>query len=145
MSVRSVRHVGIVVSDIERALTFYRDLLGLEVRVDQREDALFVDKILGRSGTDLRTVKLGAPEGVALVELLEFRDTPAGGDAPGPANLGPTHAALTVDALDTLHERLRSASVQFVSAPTRSADGKAKVAFCRDPDGTLLELVEPLA
>jgi catechol 2,3-dioxygenase-like lactoylglutathione lyase family enzyme len=144
MSVRAVRHAGIVVRDADASLGFYRDLLGLSVQSDQLETGPFIETILGLPGARVRTVKLGAPEGVALVELLEF-DTPAGDGAPPPLNrIGPTHAALTVADLDTLHARLTDAGVQFLSAPNVAPDGRAKVAFCADPDGTLLELVEVL-
>lgn len=141
MGVRAVRHTGIVVSEMEASLRFYRDLLGLEVRIDQVEEGAFIEALLARPGTRVRTVKLAAPEGPTLVELLEF-ERPEG--APPPLDrVGPTHAALTVDDLDGLHRRLSAAGGRFLSDPLVSADGAARVAFCRDPDGTLLELVEP--
>jgi lactoylglutathione lyase len=144
--VRTVRHAGIVVRDVERSLRFYRDQLGLEVQVDQRETGEFISELLGRTGVSVRTVKLSAPEGPTLVELLEFED--GGQDGEGLANptrLGPTHVALTVDALDELYGRLQAEGTPFVSPPLRSPDGKALVAFCTDPDGSLIELVEPTA
>jgi catechol 2,3-dioxygenase-like lactoylglutathione lyase family enzyme len=144
MSVRTVRHTGIVVTDMERALGFYRDELGLSVRSDQLETGEFVEAILAMPGTAVRTVKLAAPEGPTLVELLEFRDgSPP--ETPGDLRrIGATHAALTVDGLEVLFERLRSRGIPFLSEPRVSADGRARVCFCTDPDGTPLELVEPL-
>ncbi|TMK39924.1 MAG: hypothetical protein E6G56_09800 [Actinobacteria bacterium] len=144
MSARSLRHVGIVVTDADRALRFYRDQLGLRVEVDQVEEGEFIDSILAAPKTSVRTVKLSATEGETLVELLEF----AGGGSPvaleDVARLGPTHVALTVRELDALHTRLSAAGVRFLSAPKIAPDGRARVAFCADPDGALLELVEPL-
>jgi catechol 2,3-dioxygenase-like lactoylglutathione lyase family enzyme len=144
MSVRAVRHAGVVVRDADRSLAFYRDALGLSVISDQLERGPFIGAVLGLPGVEVRTVKLGAAEGEALVELLEFA-----GQAPGAVELadlrrlGPTHVALTVDDLPTLHARLSAAGTPFRSAPLASADGRALVAFCADPDGTVLELVEP--
>lgn len=145
MNVRSVRHVGIVVSDAERALGFYRDLLGLRVEVDQVEEGAFVETILGLPAVRVRTVKLASPEGATLVELLQFNvagDRASG--ARGLAEIGPTHAALTVEDIDELYVRLAYAGVRFISSPQTSVDGRARVAFCADPDGTMLELVEPI-
>lgn len=144
MTVRAVRHVGVVVSDMERALGFYRDVLGLRVTSDQLEAGEFIEHLLAMPGARVRTVKLAAPEGESLVELLEFAGG-AHGNPPRLNGLGPTHAALTVDDLEALHGRLSDAGVRFLSPPLVSADGQARVAFCADPDGTLLELVEPLA
>jgi catechol 2,3-dioxygenase-like lactoylglutathione lyase family enzyme len=144
MSVRGVRHIGIVVRDAERSLSFYRDLLGLQVEADQSEHGDFIETILAVPGVRVRTVKLSAREGPTLLELLEFED-PEGPDDGPPSlkRIGPTHAALTVDDLDRLHARLTEHGVRFLSPPQRSVDGRARVAFCADPDGTLLELVEP--
>jgi catechol 2,3-dioxygenase-like lactoylglutathione lyase family enzyme len=144
MSVRSVRHIGIVVRDAERSLLFYRDLLDLRVQADQMEQGDFIETILGSPGVRVRTVKLSAADGITLVELLEFdnADDSTGG-APSLMRIGPTHAAFTVDGLDALHARLNEHGVRFLSPPHRSVDGRARVAFCADPDGTMLELVEP--
>jgi catechol 2,3-dioxygenase-like lactoylglutathione lyase family enzyme len=144
MSVRAVRHAGIVVTDMERSLGFYRDELGLSVTSDQVESGEFIDAILSLPGTSVRTVKLSAPDGPTLVELLEFSD---GSRVETPGDLrrvGATHAALTVDDLEGLFERLRAGGTPFLSEPRMSADGRARVCFCTDPDGTPLELVEPL-
>ena len=144
MSVDAVRHVGVVVRDAERSLPFYRDLLGLRVEADQLESGEFIETILATPGVRVRTIKLSAPGSPTLVELLEFGDAEGGAAAPASLRrIGPTHAALTVRDLDALHARLTAAGVRFLSDPRVSDDGRARVAFCSDPDGTPLELVEP--
>jgi catechol 2,3-dioxygenase-like lactoylglutathione lyase family enzyme len=144
MTTRAVRHAGIVVTDMERSLGFYRDMLGLEVAVDQLETGRFIEEILAMPGARVRTVKLSAPEGPTLVELLEFEGSDGGTGSPDLARIGPTHVALTVDDLEALHASLAGQGVPFLSEPRVSRDGRARVAFCADPDGTMLELVEPL-
>ena len=42
MAVQGIRHTGIVVSDMNRSLPFYRDLLGLEVWADFKDDSEYV-------------------------------------------------------------------------------------------------------
>ena len=42
------------------------------------------------------------------------------------------------------YNRLVEAGVYFNSPPQLSPDGFAKVTFCKDPDGSLIELVEEL-
>jgi catechol 2,3-dioxygenase-like lactoylglutathione lyase family enzyme len=141
---RSVRHVGVVVSDLDASLAFYRDLLGLEPLRELDESGPHLDAMLALEGVRVRTVKLRAPGGDTLVELLHFAAPPAEPRVPRLAETGPTHLAFTVDDLDTLHARLVAAGVRFNAPPQASPDGLAKVAFCLDPDGTPLELVEEL-
>jgi catechol 2,3-dioxygenase-like lactoylglutathione lyase family enzyme len=140
-----LRHAGIVVTDLERALHFYCDLLGLKVLKSMEEKGVYLDNMLGHSGVLVTTVKLAAGKGSAVLELLHFKSpvTPAA-QTRGLFDLGPTHVAFTVEDLDTIFERLARAGVPFNAPPQLSPDGLAKVTFCHDPDGTPLELVEML-
>jgi len=143
---RTVRHVGIVVKKIDDVLPFYRDLLGLKLVKKTHEPEPFINQILGINGCRLVTVKLAASEGVTLVELLEFGSPPSR-HSMDPALFSPgiTHIALTVKDLDGLYRKLISKGIPFLSPPMISPDGFAKVAFCRDPAGNYLELVEELS
>ena len=137
-----IRHTGIVVSDIDKSLHFYNELLGFKIVKDMREAGPFVDKILGLSGVSVRTIKMDA--GGSLIELLCFKSHPMGQQLNNITSLGCTHIALTVDNLDDCFKMLKEANTFFVSEPQVSPDGNAKVVFCKDPDGTFIELVEEL-
>ena len=143
--IRAVRHVGIVVSDMERSLQFYRDLLGLEVARDLDESGAYLDAMLALESAHVRTVKLRVPPGETLVELLEFASPATEQRVPSLTELGPTHLALTVSDLDDLYARLEAVGVRFTAPPQTSPDGAARVTFCVDPDGTPIELVQELA
>ena len=140
----SLRHFGIVVRDLDRALDFYCGKLGLTVSRRMDEKGAFLDTTLAASGVKVTTVKLAAPEGSTLLELLQFESPPPGdGGMPSLFRTGATHFALTVQHLFELHEVLVAGGTPFLSAPKTSPDGLARVAFCRDPEGNLIELVEP--
>jgi len=139
----AVRHVGIVVADLEKSLRFYRDLLGLSVIRTMEEAGPTIDALLGLTDVHVTTVKLAPSAGEVQVELLRFASSP--GTQRGtirPDTPGPTHVAFTVQDLSGLYHRMRQAGVGFLSPPLPSPDGRALVVFCRDPDGTLVELVE---
>ena len=137
-----IRHTGIVVSDIDKSLYFYNELLGFKIVKDMWEGGAFINNILGLSGVNVRTIKMDA--GGSLIELLYFKSHPTGAQLNSLASLGCTHIALTVDNLDNCFKMLKEQNTSFVSEPQTSPDGNAKVAFCRDPDGTYIELVEEL-
>tara|TARA_B100000674_G_scaffold360749_1_gene303558 strand:+ start:194 stop:622 length:429 start_codon:yes stop_codon:yes gene_type:complete len=139
----SLRHVGIVVSNIESSLTFYRDLLGLQYSKINREEGTFLDGLLNMSYAKIQTIKLASKNDSVSIELLCFEEPLPSLSTPLNA-IGPTHIALNVPNLDRLYIRLKNADVPFNNPPQISPSGSAKVAFCQDPDGTFIELVEVL-
>ena len=141
-----IRHVGITVVNIERSLKFYRDLLGFQITKDMEESGDYIDNFSGIINVKVRTVKMEGSDG-SLIELLQYHSHPSK-DSISQARLitaiGCSHFALTVENLDDLYEKLSKEGIRFKSEPQFSPDGYAKIAFCKDPDGVLLELVEVL-
>lgn len=143
--IRAIRHTGLVVADLDRALHFWCDVLGFKVVKQMEETGPRLDAMMGLTGVRVTTVKMAAPDG-NLVELLRFHSHP---DKPGwegtPYSTGFTHIALTVDNLDQLVLQLAQEGVRFPAPPQHSPDGYAKVVYAQGPEGVLLELVEVLA
>ena len=98
------------------------------------------------------TVKLSPPDDQpqnnstsnnGLLELLFFHsECIPSPKLPNINQVGLSHFALTVNDLDLIYKQLSEKGIRFLSSPQASPDGYAKVAFCRDPDGCLIELVE---
>lgn len=144
MTALSIRHTGIVVCDMAQELAFYRDHLGLEVWADFTDASDYVQAVTGVPGAAIWMIKLKTPSGDSL-ELLQYRSHPQPLPAPRQAcDAGINHLAVQVDDLDGLYQRLRSAGIVFHCPPRISSDGGAKVTYCRDPEGVLVELVELL-
>lgn len=142
--ITGIRHTGIVVTDMEKALVFYRDLLGLKVAKDFKEEGDYIDSISGLSGVRVWMVKLTVDNG-SMVELLQYLSHPREArDNPQICDIGCSHIAFTVDDIDKEYKRLSKNGVKFNCPPYISPDGYAKVTFCHDPDGTSIELVELL-
>ena len=144
MMITAVRHTGIVVSDMQESLRFYRDLLGMEVWADFKDDSHFVQAVTDVPGAHIWMIKLKAADGCSI-ELLQYLSHPQ--DVPKPVracDVGCNHVALQVDDLDKLYEKLISAGIRAHVPPTVSPDGYAKVIYCRDPEGVIVELVEIL-
>ena len=142
MAMKNIRHVGIVVSDIERSLKFYRDLLGLKTVLDFSEQGRYIDTLSDLTDVRLRMVKLIADDG-SMIELLCYLSHPKR-RPPGNkiCEIGPTHVAFTVDDVDKIYAEWSAKGVRFNCPPQVAPDGKAKLTFCQDPDGTFLEIVE---
>jgi len=139
-----IRHFGIVVSDIEKSLYFYRDLLGLKIERDMIEEGEFIDTILGMKNIRVRTVKMAIGDG-SLLELLWYESyRRKAREDKDFFRIGVSHVAFTVEDVDSEYERLKKSGISFNCPPQISPDRKAKVTFCYDPDGVPVELVEEL-
>jgi catechol 2,3-dioxygenase-like lactoylglutathione lyase family enzyme len=140
--IRAIRHTGLVVADLDRALHFWCDVLGFRVERQMDESGPHIDAMMGLQGVRVTTAKLAAPDG-NLIELLYFQSHP---DKPiwkgEPYSTGFTHIALTVENLDELLQRMKAAGTMVPAEPQFSPDGKVKVIYAKGPEGVLLELVE---
>ena len=143
--ITGIHHVSRGVSDMDRSLAFYRDLLGMEVVLDTEMAGEMLDRETGLAGAKLRFVLLRGSGTMPFLELLQYR-APAGkpypGDA-GPADVGAHHIALVVNDIETAHERLTGAGVRFNWPPQEVDSGTLRghwTAYCFDPDGLVVEL-----
>ena len=139
----SIRHTGIVVTDIEKSILFYNRYFGFEVRKDMVESGKYIDNFCSLDNVKVRTVKMALENG-DMIELLDFVSHPERNKTKKINHIGCSHMALTVENLDELYNMMKDNDVFFNCEPQFSPDGQAKATFCKDPDGTFLELVEIL-
>jgi catechol 2,3-dioxygenase-like lactoylglutathione lyase family enzyme len=145
----AMAHVGITVKDIDKALGFYRDLLGLQVLGDLTIAGEDIERITQVKGAKLRAVYLRSREDMKgpPLELLHFEE-PQGETGRPYAHLtnpGITEVAFWVKDMDMMYKELRAHGVEFYSSPQLfelEGYGKVKVVYFRDPDGTTLELLQ---
>ena len=138
-----LRHVGITVTNLEQSLRFYRDLLGCEVVCEMDESGKHIDNFSALTDVDVRTVKMKT-KSEGMIELLFYRSHKKSPEKRQIVNIGCSHFALTVENLEQLYDKLIEQGYAVHCEPQYSPDGKVKLTFCQDPDGTLIELVEDL-
>lgn len=135
-------HVGICVSDLERSLRFYRDLLGFAYEHDLEVAGEPTDTLLRLRGVELKAVYL-VRDGVRI-ELLRFASPPA----PPPRERamherGLTHLSFRVADLGATLAALRAAGERVLEETVvQFPEFQAGAAFVTDPDGQLIELVQ---
>jgi catechol 2,3-dioxygenase-like lactoylglutathione lyase family enzyme len=145
----TVAHIGITVRDMEGALRFYRDILGLKVIGDVTFAGDEADAITQETGVKLRAVYLRSEEDLKgpPIELLHFIEPASAGGNPYPrlTNPGITEVAFWVKDIEKTYADLREKGVKFYSAPQLfevEGFGKAKAVYFWDSDGTTLELLQ---
>ena len=129
---KGFEHVGMTVSNIDKSLNFYVDLLGLKlvVRRKGQDEHGFEFCFLDAGNAMLEMT--GPATGALLAE-----DVAAG-------RAGLRHLTFCFDDVEALYRKLEEAGVELVEAPRKAynSDIMTKVAFCRDPDGIPIELGE---
>jgi glyoxylase I family protein len=146
---RAVAHIGITVRNMDRALRFYRDLLGLKVLGDITIEGDEADILTREKGVKLRVVYLRSEKDLKgpPLELLHFVEPAGDGKGPYPrlTNPGITEVAFWVRDIEQTYSELGTRGVKFLSPPQLfelEGYGKAKAVYFWDPDGTILELIQ---
>jgi catechol 2,3-dioxygenase-like lactoylglutathione lyase family enzyme len=133
----AVTHVGVTVSDLDRALDWYGEVLGLEalastieVRAGEGHGGAVAEGVFGPAFGRFRQAHLAGANGVA-VELFEFDEAPRDWRA------GIFHVCLAVGDVESVARRIgrrRSRVWQlFPGEPYRTC-------YCEDPFGNAIEL-----
>ncbi|MFC4550048.1 MULTISPECIES: VOC family protein [Halorussus] len=134
----TAHHFGVTVTDLDRAVEFYNEVLGLDVLDRFSVSGEEFSKGVGVDGATGNFAHLDG--GSARVELVEYDPE---GDAHDTAHVnqpGAKHLGVAVDDLDRFYEELPS-DVKMLSEPQTTASGTT-ICFLRDPEGNLVELLE---
>jgi methylmalonyl-CoA/ethylmalonyl-CoA epimerase len=136
--VTAIDHVGIAVPDLDVAVTWYHDHLGMIVLHEEIND----DQGIREAMLAVR----GAPKGSAQIQLMSplDEDSPIAKflDKRGP---GLQQLAYRTSDLDALSNRLRTEGMRLVYDAPRRGTANSRINFIhpKDTGGVLIELVEP--
>ena len=118
-------HTRYRVQDLEKTVSFYRDVLGLE---ETRRHT---------SGRGSQLVFFKAPGTSEEIEICKF-------DQSGPVQVGPdlTHLAFEVEDLDEFAKKAAAKGYPLSDGPHQTGSG-SRIAFIDAPEGYEIELIEP--
>ena len=122
--VTKLLHTRYRVNDLERTVTFYREILGLDE----------IKRHKSPRGSEL--VFLKSPGSEELIEITFF---PGSGSVQVQADL--THLAFEVDSLEAFGQHLAAHGLKYSDGPTTSSSGST-FAFIDAPEGYEIELIQ---
>lgn len=135
-------HAAISTSDLERAVRFYKEVVGCEVAWDFAwpEGTPLADEMTGLENSAAKAVMLKLGE--TFLEIFEYSSpTPKPQTGMRPVcDHGITHICLLVTDLHEEYVRMKAAGMSFHSEPLTQETGY--VVYGRDPDGNVVELIE---
>ena len=141
MRARSYSHIGITVSDFNRAVQFYWDVFGCPLVGVADTPPERVRSFFGVDGA-APACKIGwirAPGG-GVLEIFAFEPTQPPERIPW-NRVGLTHFCFDVRNLPKWHGYLQAKGVEVLGEPERSPRGHSFF-FVRDFDGNLIELID---
>jgi catechol 2,3-dioxygenase-like lactoylglutathione lyase family enzyme len=145
VKILGIDHTSYTVSSLERALRFYVDVLGFEVRWQREIANQYFRDIVGFPDCVVKAAHLRVPNSTHTLELFEYV-TPRGAAADVRTNNpGSSHISLYVDDLQTAYAELRAKGVRFRSPPVAidtGANRGAWAVYALDPDGITVELLQ---
>ena len=135
-------HIGISVTDIDRSIAFYHDMLGMEPLCEVFPfGGPDYEAIMDVPGATGRMCMIGKDN--LQLELFEFTSSKAK-DAEYPvSDRGYSHFGVVVEDVAGTYEKLRAAGVRIHSPVITFNGGSMKAIYCRDPDGNVFEIMEP--
>jgi glyoxylase I family protein len=127
MSLVGFEHAGIAVGDLDRSIAFYCGQLGLALRL-RKPNVAFLE----------------APGG--MLELFNTPGATRAVDVPA-GTAGIRHVTLAFDDIVGLVAQLEAVGIEILERPRDAFNTEMirRVAFCRDPDGIQVELIERAA
>jgi len=148
--IADVLHFSFTVSDIDRSVQWYTEVLGLELVHRQRQENAYTPVLVGIPGAVLEVAQLKLPGvdsrfSTHMLELIQYV-TPDGGTRELPTNqVGVAHLALLVTDIFARYQRMLAAGVAFRNPPveiTEGANAGGYACYLHDPDGITLELLQ---
>jgi glyoxylase I family protein len=138
-------HTGITVTNLERSISFWRDVLGFELSHRPHQTGKLASEITGVPGAEISIAVLkGYGHKIELLEYLAPADRKH--IALRPCDVGSVHVAFTVDDLDAVLATIAASGWKAAGRPqtlTAGPNARKRVVYVSDPDGTTIEFMQP--
>lgn len=145
MTLKRMDNAGIVVSDLEATIAFFREL-GLELEGQAQVEGSSVDRLVALDGVRCDIAMMRTPDGHSRLELMRFQSpAPVSVEPPNaPANaLGIRRIMFAVEGIEDVIARLRTHGAELVGELVQY-ENSYRLCNLRGPDGILIALAEQI-
>ncbi|MGV7224732.1 MAG: VOC family protein [Nitrospinales bacterium] len=133
-------HVGLSVKNMEKAISFYRDMIGMEKVLDRYFD-IGLEKIIGEKGAKARIVHMRLQD--SMVELFDYQNPKARPpyQDKSQSDYGLIHIGFMVQNFQKTYEQLKNKGVKFLGEPVEIRPG-VRVAYFHGAEYEVCEMRE---
>ena len=144
MVTKGLRHIGIVVSDIEKVKYVFRELFDIKNFIDYHDiDTDYINEVVGSQANTVNISVMVLADG-SKVEFLQY-DCQRKNAELLPHAVSQGHFALTLDSIQNVYERHKDFDVEFINSPRLNIEQTVKLAYIKVVNEIVVELVEELA
>lgn len=138
--IKEMHHTGFVVKDIDKAVDFYQQGLGLEEQVRYERQGPGIDNVIGYKGACLKICLMSI--GSHSLELIQYV-------SPDPTHrptiernvIGSSHLAFQVEDIHSVFQQAMAHGAIELNPPTEVAPGRT-ACYLQDPEGNWIEFIE---
>lgn len=144
-TISATNHTSFTVSDLDRSLAFFCDVLGFELLNRSRRDPEFIARVVAIPGADIEVAYVQAPG--HRIELIEYSGPEGRRHLDSrPCDTGFAHVAFDVDDIDAAILASKAVGV-YALGPVQDLDrgpnSGGRVVYTRDADGITVEFIQP--
>lgn len=144
-----VIHMGMVVSNLEESMKFYKEVVGF-VQVDRTEFEVNADfgkrsGLTDSLGFKVQVLKLGKGDDATQLKLMSFGDKPKKKENKYiHSTVGVQYLTIMVSELKPILERIEKHGIKLLGESPVPLGEKDRFVLIQDPDGTFVELIGPM-
>ena len=143
-NILSTNHTSFTVSNLDRSVSFYVDILGFNLLDRSFRDRSFTEEVVGVPGAEIEVAYVQAPG--HRLELIQYHAPKDRGKVVSrPCDTGFAHVAFDVDDIERVVAAVREAGLRPLSKPVTCKAGPntgGKAVYTRDPDGVTIEFIQ---
>ena len=146
-----IYHVGLTVSDLDKSIAFYRDILGLKFQGEIMMVGEETDKMFQKKNCKARVAYLNGSENIETppIELIQFVEEDVNKVKSDLFTTSISEVCFYTDDIEVVYNGLIEKHVECLSEPqcfdfSSQGFGKSKAFYFKDTDGIILEMMQPL-
>ena len=148
---KKVLHIGLTVSNLEKSIAFYRDVLGLKYLGQMVMEGEETDKLFNLTNCKAHIAYLNGSDEINCppIELIQIEGIEIIKNKNDLNHISISEVCFEVTDIEAEYQRLSQLGVEFLSEPqyfdfSNYGFGKSKAVYFKDPDGITLELIESI-
>lgn len=140
--IRELNHAGFVVGNLEKAVAFYEEVIGLRVLDRLERTGGPISQVVGYEGSHLKIAKMAAEGEAHFLELIEYvRPQSVQRASEERAIIGGSHVAWIVDDIQETFREVTANGAQMMNPPAEMAPGRW-ACYMQDPEGNWIEFIQ---